>query len=94
MLIMKLSGTGVRVDYGMLKMIAVNPPVLQTILVLRGRDTVKLMQIARYSVLQNILVRRGRDTVKLMQIVWYSLVLQTILVLRGRDTVKLIQIVR
>ena len=56
----------------MLKMIVVNPPVLQTILVLRGRDTVKLMQIARYSVLQTILVLRGRDTVKLMQIVRYS----------------------
>ena len=72
MLIMKLSGTGVRVDYGMLKMIAVNPPVLQTILVLRGRDTVKLMQIVWYSlVLQTILVLRGRDTVKLIQIVRY-----------------------
>ena len=72
MLIIKLSGTGVRVDYGMLKMIAVNPPVLQNILVLRGRDTVKLMQIARYSVIQNILVLRGRDTVNLIQIIRYS----------------------
>ena len=56
----------------MLKMIAVNPPVLQNILVLRGRDTVKLMQIARYSVIQNILVLRGRDTVNLIQIIRYS----------------------
>ena len=32
MLIINLSGTGVRVDYGMLKMIVVNPPVLQTML--------------------------------------------------------------
>ena len=56
----------------MLKMIVVNPPVLQIILVLRGRDTVKLMQIVRYSVLQNILVLKGRDTVKLKQIVRYS----------------------
>ena len=56
----------------MLKMIVVNPPVLQTILVLRGRDTVKLMQIVRYSVLQTILVLRGRDTVMLIQIVRYS----------------------
>ena len=42
---------------------------MYSILVLRGRDTVKLMQIARYCVLQTILVLRRRDTVKLMQIV-------------------------
>ena len=84
MLIINLSGTGVRVDYGMLKMIVVNPPVLQTILVLRGRDTVKLMQIVRYSVLQTILVLRGRDTVKFMQIARCS-VLQTILQFNTSD---------
>ena len=58
--------------------------ILYSILVLRGRDTVKLMQIARYSVLQTILVLRGRDTVKFMQIARCS-VLQTILQFNTSD---------
>ena len=66
--------------------------VLQTILVLRGRNTVKLMQIVRYRVLKTILLLRMRDTVKLMQIVRYR-VLETIFVLRGRNIVKVMQIV-
>ena len=42
---------------------------MYSILVLRGRDTVKLMQIVRYRVLQTILVLWGRNIEKVMQIV-------------------------